>query len=182
MASGNNGIGAVCSPRSPLPSSEAQNNRCTVAPEPGDEAKVKPVTMNTKTDTIAVAPQNNSTGLSTVALLVSTGTLVCCALPILLVSVGLGATVVALTSSFPFLMTMSEHKLWIFTGSAILLGITAWTIWRSGRTCPADPVLAAQCRKVQRVSRVMFWSGVGIWCIGFTAAYIALPVRIWLGV
>jgi len=130
---------------------------------------------------MAVASRNRGVGFSSLALLVSTGTLVCCALPIILVGVGLGATVVALTSAFPFLLTMSEHKLWIFAGSAVLLGITAWTIWRSGRACPTDSVLAAQCRKFQRVSRIMFWSGVGIWGVGFTAAYIALPVRIWLG-
>jgi hypothetical protein len=87
-----------------------------------------------------------------------------------------------MTSSFPILITMSEHKLWIFIGSAVLLGITAWTLWRPGRACPTNPVLAEQCRKTQRVSRAMFWSGIGIWIVGFTAAYVALPLRIWLGV
>lgn len=155
----------------------------SVAGEPGREATVEPVIMRGNTETIVdTVPKVGGTGLSSLALLATTGTLVCCALPILLVSIGLGATVAAMTTAFPFLMTMSEYKVWVFAGSAVLLGITAWTLWRPGQACPTDPVLAEQCRKVQRVSRVIFWSGVGIWGVGFAAAYLALPVRIWLGV
>ena len=138
--------------------------------------------MTYKTDTSTQARENNSTGLSSIALLVSTGTLVCCALPIILVSLGLGATVVTLTSTFPFLITLSQNKLWVFIGSAIMLAMTALTIWRSDKACPTDPTLAEKCYKAQRASRIMFWSGVGIWCIGFTAAYLALPIRIWLDI
>ena len=42
-------------------------------------------------------------------LFASTSTLLCCALPILLVSLGLGAVVVSMASSLPFLVTLSQH-------------------------------------------------------------------------
>ena len=80
-----------------------------------------------------------SFSLSGLAALLSTGTLLCCALPIILVSVGLGAAVATLTSQFPILITLSGYKLQMFTGSAVLLVISAWLIWRTGATCPVDP-------------------------------------------
>ena len=48
------------------------------------------------------------TGLSWLTLFASTGTLICCALPIILVTLGLGATVAAFTSSFPLLVTIAQ--------------------------------------------------------------------------
>lgn len=121
-------------------------------------------------------------GLSVVTLFATTGTLVCCALPIALVSVGLGASVATLTSLFPALVVLSKYKLWVFAGSGALLGITAWTLWRPGRSCPADPVLAANCLRAERWSRRVFWGAVAIWGIGFFAAYLALPLRVSLGI
>ncbi len=61
------------------------------------------------------------TGLSWLTLFASGGTLICCALPIILVTLGLGATVAAFTSSFPLLVTIAQHKAWVFTGSGALL-------------------------------------------------------------
>lgn len=54
-------------------------------------------------------------------LFASAGTLVCCALPIILVTLGLGATVAALTSSFPILIKLSQHKEWVFAFSGAML-------------------------------------------------------------
>jgi hypothetical protein len=59
--------------------------------------------------------------LSFISLFTSFGTLICCALSVLLVSIGLGATVVAsLISSFPWLVTLSRHKEWVFLGAGAL--------------------------------------------------------------
>ena len=120
--------------------------------------------------------------LGGIALLASGGTLVCCALPIALVTLGFGATVAAMTSSFPVLITLSTYKIWIFGASAALMAATAWSLWRPGRACPADPVLAARCRRATRWSRRLLSASGFVWGIGFFAAYLALPIRIWLGV
>lgn len=128
----------------------------------------------------AVIPK--ASGLSSwLALFTSTGTLICCALPITLVSLGMGATVAALTSSFPFLVTLSEHKAWIFAISGILLLVSGWLTYRSGRTCPADLRLAALCERAQRWNRRVLGVSAAIWALGFLAAYVLLPVRVWLG-
>lgn len=121
-------------------------------------------------------------GMTWLTLFVTTGTLICCALPIVLVTLGLGATVAALTSSFPFLVTLSEHKTWVFAISGALLGLSGWLLYRPGRSCPADPELGALCDKAQVWNRRIYWASVAIWGVGFAAAYLALPIRIWLGV
>ncbi len=121
-------------------------------------------------------------GVSWLALLASTGTLVCCALPIILVTLGLGATVAALTSSFPFLITLSLYKAWVFAGSGAMLAFSGWLMVRPGRACPTDPELARACNTAQVWNQRVFWTSVTIWGIGFFAAFLALPLRIWLGV
>lgn len=121
-------------------------------------------------------------GLGWLTLLASGTTLVCCALPIALVTLGFGATVAALTSALPALVVLSDHKAWLFGGSAALMAVTAWSLWRPGRACPADPALAARCERGLRWNRRLLAVSAGIWAVGFFAAYLALPLRIWLGV
>ncbi|WP_177418283.1 hypothetical protein [endosymbiont of Lamellibrachia barhami] len=121
-------------------------------------------------------------GVTWLTLFVTTGTLVCCALPILLVTLGLGATVAALTSALPFLITLSQHKAWVFALSGLMLGLSGWLLYRSGRSCPSDPQLGELCNKTHIWNRRIYWSSVTIWGIGFVAAYLALPLRIWLDI
>lgn len=120
------------------------------------------------------------TGLGWLTLFAASGTLICCALPIMLVTLGLGASVAALTSSFPLLIAMSQHKAWVFAVSALLLLISGWLIHRPGQTCPTDPDLARACARAQVWNRRIYWSSVVLWSIGFCAAYLSLPLRMWL--
>lgn len=120
------------------------------------------------------------TGLSWLTLFASGGTLICCALPIILVTLGLGATVAAFTSSFPVLVTIAQHKVWVFTGSGALLLLSGWLMYRPGRACPADPELRRLCDQTQVWNRRIYWSSAALWGIGFFAAYLALPLRIFL--
>jgi len=119
-------------------------------------------------------------GITWLGLFASTGTLICCALPIILVTLGLGATVAALTSAFPFLITLSQHKIWVFIFSGVVLGMSGWLLYRPGRSCPTDPELGALCDKTSVWNRRIYWASLTIWIIGFFAAYIVLPLRIWL--
>jgi len=61
----------------------------------------------------------------------------------------MGATVAALTSSFPMLITIAQHKVWVFTSSGALLLLSGWLMHRPGRACPADPKLARVCAQAQ---------------------------------
>lgn len=42
------------------------------------------------------------------------GTLICCALPITLVSIGAGGVVASLVGSAPWLADLTRHKEWVF--------------------------------------------------------------------
>lgn len=114
-------------------------------------------------------------------LFASSTTLVCCALPILLVSIGLGAVSASLFANVPFLVTVAQYKAWMFGASGGLLALTAWLLFRSDRACPADPELAELCETAHGWNTRLFWVSVGIWVVGFGTAYLALPVYLWLG-
>ncbi len=122
------------------------------------------------------------TTVNWLALFATTGTLVCCAIPIMLVTLGMGATVAALTSNFPLLITLSQYKTTVFTASGLLLGLSGWLLYRPGRACPTDPSLAEYCNRAQLWNRRLLWSSAIVWGIGFFAAYLALPLRLALGV
>lgn len=122
------------------------------------------------------------TGSIWLTLFASTGTLVCCALPIILVTLGMGATVAALTTSMPFLITLSQHKIWVFAASAAMLVLSGWMMYRPGRACSVDAELGALCDRTRLWNRRIYWTSVVLWGLGFLAAFVALPLSVWLGI
>ena len=108
-------------------------------------------------------------------LFTTSGTLLCCAIPITLVTLGLGASVATLASAAPWIITLSQYKGWMFLSSAILIGLSFWAIHRPGRTCPTDPVLAAACNRADIWNRRFIMLSCGMWLIGFIAAF-GLPL------
>lgn len=123
--------------------------------------------------------EDSETRLTWLALFTTTGTIVCCALPITLVALGMGATMASLVSNVPFLVTLSEHKILVFTISGCLLAASGWLLYRSGRTCPTDPILAELCIRTEKWNRRIYWFSISLWGVGFFAAFLALPLRIW---
>jgi hypothetical protein len=117
---------------------------------------------------------------SGLAALLSTGTLICCALPIALVSLGFGAAVAGLVEQLPWLPILSRYKAWLFGAAGLMLAAGLALTYRPGRSCPADPERAAACERLDGINRALLWSGVTIWMVGFVAAYLALPVVRWL--
>src|SRR3954452_14105175 len=68
------------------------------------------------------APSRIGNGaLSYLSLFTSLGTLLCCAVPSLLVLFGLGATVASMLSQAPWLVTMSHHKNVVFIVAGLLI-------------------------------------------------------------
>ncbi|MCR9277228.1 MAG: hypothetical protein NXH85_04580 [Pseudomonadaceae bacterium] len=107
-------------------------------------------------------------------LFTTSGTLICCAVPITLVSLGLGAVVASMASTAPWLVTLSLYKGWMFTVSGGLIALSAWAVYRPRRTCPADPDLAAACERADKWNRRFIWFSGAMWLVGFLAAF-ALP-------
>lgn len=108
------------------------------------------------------------------SLLTSSGTLVCCALPALLVTLGAGAALSALVAAVPQLVWLSEHKEGVFTAAALMLAAAGCLQWRA-RTlpCPADPALAAACARARTTSLRVYALSLAIFLTGGFFAFIA---------
>ena len=65
-------------------------------------------------------PQQGGWWSAWASLLASGSTLICCALPALLVTLGAGATLSSLVAAFPALVWLSEHKGLVFGTAALL--------------------------------------------------------------
>ncbi len=116
--------------------------------------------------------QNNLVPI--MGLFTSIGTLLCCALPALLVTLGMGAALAGLVSNIPFLITLSEHKAWVFGSAGILIIFsTILQIARRNAPCPIDPVAAKTCMKLRRISVFITAFSGGIYMIGVFFAFIA---------
>lgn len=128
------------------------------------------------TDASERAPVVEQSRWGWLVLFTSSSTLICCALPILLVTLGLGAVSATLFETLPFLVTLAKHKFWMFIASAAMLALGGWALYRPGRYCPADPALAKKCASAHRWNTRIWWASVVIWAIGFFAAYLSLPL------
>ncbi len=108
------------------------------------------------------------------SLFASMSTLVCCALPALLVTLGLGAMLAGLVATAPWLIELSRHKVPLFAGSAVMLGAAALSHRLAGRRpCPADPAEARACQRLRGLSGVMLGLSAAIWAVGFFFAFLA---------
>jgi hypothetical protein len=115
-----------------------------------------------------------SLGASGLSLLASGSTLVCCALPALLVALGAGATLVTLTSRLPQLIWLSEHKGVVFGIAAALLALAGAAQWRArSLPCPADPAAARACARARRMSAAVYAVSVLLFLIGGFFAFVA---------
>jgi len=112
--------------------------------------------------------------IETVALLGSLGTLLCCALPAMLVSVGAGAVMASLVTNVPQLVWLSEHKTPLFIFAALMLVISGVTTYLNRHApCPIDPVQAKSCRRVRRFATSVFFTSLALYAIGFYFAFVA---------
>jgi len=107
------------------------------------------------------------------SLFTSAGTLVCCALPALLVSIGLGAVTAGLVSAFPELVWLSERKVWVFTVAGVMLAVAAAARYaQRNAPCPADPEAARTCMRLRRISLVIVIFSVTVYLVGFFFAFL----------
>ena len=107
------------------------------------------------------------------ALFTSTGTIFCCALPALLVSIGAGAVLSSLISIFPQLVIFSVYKIQIFIGAFMMLIISGMIQYRTrSLPCPADKKQAEVCMRTRKVSMIIYFASVGIFIVGLLFALI----------
>lgn len=110
----------------------------------------------------------------TLALIASLSTLVCCALPALLITLGAGAVMAGLAANAPGLIWLSAHKEWAFAAAAVLLVAATYAKWRGRNApCPADPAQARACQRLRRWGRVILSVAVAAYAVGGFFAFFA---------
>jgi hypothetical protein len=113
--------------------------------------------------------------LNYATLFTSVSTLLCCALPALLVSLGMGAVLAGLASNIPGLIWVSEHKTAVFITAGLLLAGNGFIIWRNRNApCPIDPKQRDACITGRTFSKNIYLISLGIYTIGFFFAYVAI--------
>ncbi|AMC11782.1 hypothetical protein Lupro_11100 [Lutibacter profundi] len=117
---------------------------------------------------------------SILSLFTSFSTLLCCALPALLVTLGFGAVMAGLISDLPFLRTLSLYKEWTFFIATLLIGFNFWLVYKKKSqnvNCeiPVNGVESA-CDTASYWSKIILWISAVLLFTGFFMAYLALPL------
>lgn len=110
---------------------------------------------------------------SWVALFASSGTLVCCALPALLVALGAGAALSTLVSVVPGLVWLSEYKAPVFGIAGAMLAFSGALQWRNRfAPCPTDPALRHACLRTRKISARVYGLSVALYLVGGWFAFL----------
>ena len=115
--------------------------------------------------------------LPTLSLFTSLSTLLCCALPALLVTIGAGAALASIVHVTPWLVYLSKYKVYTFLLSGLMLIIAGFFIYRSRNDpCPIDQEQAMACMRMRKVSLYIYFLSILIFLIGFFFAFIAVKI------
>jgi hypothetical protein len=110
----------------------------------------------------------------------SFSTLICCALPSVLVLLGMGTAVASVLSAVPWLVSLSRHKVWTFSIAGTLIAASFVMTYvvaprlREGEACAAGNQTA--CGEASRLSRIFLGGSALIWSCGFFVAYLLGPI------
>ncbi len=99
-------------------------------------------------------------------------TLTCCALPLLLVSLGFGSVVAAMFNTIPGLAFLAGNKIWMFGISGLLIAAASYMVFVRPQACPANKALAEQCMSAKVWNKRLLVASAIIWSIGFFSSYI----------
>lgn len=116
-------------------------------------------------------PVSSGLGVTLLTLFTSSGTLLCCALPALFISLGAGATLASIVSAVPQLIWVSRHKLLVFGLAGVMLTVAGLLRLRP-QACPIDPKLASACARARKYSATLYWASVGVYATGFLFAFV----------
>jgi len=124
----------------------------------------------------AQGPLQRNLGVALLTLLASSGTLVCCVLPAVMVALGAGAALAGLVTAVPALIWLSEHKAAVFGLAFAMLGASGVLLWRArSLPCPVEPRLARACMRLRRASVALWWIALVCSIVGALFAFV-LPL------
>lgn len=137
--------------------------------------------MNSIADSLAPEKRAKRAALlNYFSLFSSFSTLLCCALPSVLVLLGMGTALASMLSAAPWLVSLSRHKIWTFAVAGSLIAASFVMTYvlaprlRRGDVCAADD--PTTCAEVSKLSKAVLWGSALIWSGGFFVAYLLAPI------
>jgi hypothetical protein len=122
----------------------------------------------------AAGEQKIGNGLTWFSIFTSASTLLCCALPAVLVALGAGAALATVVGAVPQIVWVSEHKTPVFIAAGLMLAVAGYLQYRArSLPCPIDAGLARACARQRRVSNVIYFASLAIYVIGVGFAVLA---------
>jgi hypothetical protein len=122
------------------------------------------------------SPQSkDGNAVAWLSLFTSSTTLICCALPALLVTIGAGAVLASAVSVFPQLVIFSEYKTAIFGVTFLMLagnGILYWRRRHQACSLGLSPEQVRQCAQMRKFSWRIYWLSVALFIVGGWFAFV----------
>ena len=108
------------------------------------------------------------------SLFTSLSTVFCCALPIILVTLGMGATFASLSANFPAITWLAQRSGVIFLLAGFLLMVSGYFIFIKRQSCPVDPKLAKSCASMKRVNKWVWLTSTLILLVSLFFKYVLI--------
>ena len=107
------------------------------------------------------------------SLFASSSTLICCALPAIFVAIGAGASFASLITVFPFLIVLSQYKIYITLFALVMILIAGYVNYKTYHMpCPADPELGRMCVQTRKRSRYIYYLSLLLFIFATIFTYI----------
>ena len=81
----------------------------------------------------------------------------------------------------PFLVTLSHHKVWVFTISGTLIALSFVHMYAiaprlRAKELGCDPNDPSACDTASKFSRIVLWLSAGLYSVGFFVAFVLGPI------
>jgi hypothetical protein len=103
----------------------------------------------------------------------SIATLLCCALPVTLVALGMGATFASLTSTFPQIIWITQYKNTLFITTGLIL-IASYLLMKNAEklACPVDQDKRKVCSSSRNFTKYTLYVSLILYCIGLLFSFV----------
>ena len=110
----------------------------------------------------------------TLSLFTTFSTLICCALPALMIMLGMGASLASFISLFPWITNISKYKIEIFILAGLILSFSVILFLRDKYiNCPTDPKLAKLCLRLRSLNFILILTSITFYFVGIFFAFFA---------
>ena len=110
--------------------------------------------------------------INNLILLISNGgVMLCCVLPAILVSLGLGSTMVTFLNEYPIFIKITEYKNYIFSVVLFILFFNGFVIYKNRNKFCEIEGLKNECSQVKSVSILLYIFSIIIYLISLFLSY-----------